>query len=127
MTSLWGPSQLVTELGLIPAIKMCLATAPHVTHEGDELDHGWLAVPAPLPTPRGCLLGWAGLPIACLSRGHGDPVLLDQEWEELRALGSMLGAEGVRQLGGPEGTGPGGWAHWEPAPPQGSAKRGGRG
>ena len=42
---------MVAELRLIPAIKKRVATAPHATHRGDALDHGLLAVPAPLPTP----------------------------------------------------------------------------
>ena len=90
---------MVAELGLIPAIRMSVATAPHATHRGDTLDHGWLAVPAPLPTPRGCLPGGAGLPIARLSRVPQGPVLLDQEWEDLRALRSTLGAEGCQAAG----------------------------
>ena len=98
---------MVAELGLIPAIRMSVATAPHATHRGDTLDHGWLAVPAPLPTPRGCLPGGAGLPIARLSRVPRGPRPAGPGVGRAGGSGGpRWGQRGVRQLGGPEGTGP---------------------
>ena len=90
---------MVAELGLILAIKMRVATAPMPPTEVTPSTMGGSPCLPPSPPHGAASREGPGCPSPACPGCRRDPVLLDQEWEELRALGSTLGAEGCQAAG----------------------------